>query len=204
MTINIVKCNRCSYDWATRRNEPPVQCPRCKSSYWHFARRKDAPSSISGYEKGFLEGVIDGEGSLCLRKDNSPKSRNRKGYVWAPCGMVFNTDIDFLKKVQKIVGSGSIVVAARKGLNGKNHKQSYRYNFPRQALRTLLPQLELIVKEKQRILLIEALAIIGRGRVLKNISDKNDLRLTDIWKEMKQLNMRGLNCRERGDLEETK
>ena len=34
-------CLRCGHNWRPRKDDPPVQCPRCRSPYWD-RERKDA------------------------------------------------------------------------------------------------------------------------------------------------------------------
>ena len=36
--IRILKCNRCGWEWATRRDKDPNYCPKCKSPYWNKSR----------------------------------------------------------------------------------------------------------------------------------------------------------------------
>ncbi len=34
------RCCRCSHQWVPNTDVPPLQCPACKSSAWHRARKK--------------------------------------------------------------------------------------------------------------------------------------------------------------------
>ena len=98
-----------------------------------------------------------------------------------------------LKKVQKIIGDGSIVLHQKR--KDKNWKDSYKYNFTRKTLRALLPRLKLISKEKQRLLLIDALRIVSKNNYCgKPRTDHDENCLIKIWEEMRRLNNRGTNA----------
>ena len=32
-------CLRCGHNWRPRKDDPPVQCPRCRSPYWDRERQ---------------------------------------------------------------------------------------------------------------------------------------------------------------------
>ncbi len=33
-------CKRCNHIWTPRHEQPPIQCPKCKSPYWNRDREK--------------------------------------------------------------------------------------------------------------------------------------------------------------------
>jgi hypothetical protein len=68
-----------------------------------------------------------------------------------------------------------------------NGKQVYRYVVPRKIMRVILPQLNLVVKEKQRTLVIEALSLQRQGSNGAE-HNKNIERLREIWRELRVLN----------------
>ena len=144
--------------------------------------------ALTDYEKGYLEAVIDAEGSLTIRKLKARKYR--AGYEFSPMGFISNTNKLFLEKIKSIIGSGSIVVHQKYG-SEKNYKPSFRYQFPRKILRELLPQLNLIVKKRQKELVLRALEITkghkGLGRLLETRE------LENLVIEIRHLNKRGLN-----------
>jgi predicted Zn-ribbon and HTH transcriptional regulator len=37
-----VRCKRCGYEWHTRTEGMPRQCPACKSYRWNKAKEKEA------------------------------------------------------------------------------------------------------------------------------------------------------------------
>jgi len=40
VTLKKLSCKRCNHIWIPRSKEPPVQCPKCKSTYWYRNRVK--------------------------------------------------------------------------------------------------------------------------------------------------------------------
>jgi len=38
--IKILKCKRCGHEWASKRENRPIICPKCKSPYWDRKRRE--------------------------------------------------------------------------------------------------------------------------------------------------------------------
>jgi predicted Zn-ribbon and HTH transcriptional regulator len=38
MIIELRKCNRCDHEWLPRMEKIPVECPKCKSTYWNKER----------------------------------------------------------------------------------------------------------------------------------------------------------------------
>jgi DNA-directed RNA polymerase subunit RPC12/RpoP len=35
-----LSCKRCKAKWIPRKKQPPIQCPKCKSSYWNKDKKK--------------------------------------------------------------------------------------------------------------------------------------------------------------------
>jgi len=142
---------------------------------------------LTSYQKGYLEAMIDGEGSLAVRKWKS--SKYRSGYEYVPLCTISNTDYKLLFFIKKIIGNGSIVIHDRP--KQKNHKQPWRYNMTRNTMRVILPQLKLVIKEKQRKLVLKALEYTkghkGRGKNLNKIKE-----LETICQKSKILNKRGI------------
>lgn len=120
-------------------------------------------NKLSSYNKGWLSGLIDGEGSIVLTKNNGAK-RNKIGYTIAPYINIANTNVKLLNTVKKIIGEGSVRYCGY----GKN-LEIYKYTLGSNGCRKLLPQLKLIVKDKQRVLLLKALQVLkSRNRYSGN------------------------------------
>lgn len=146
---------------------------------------------LTDYERGFFEAVLDAEGMLTLRR---LKSRCYKaGHQFNPIGCIDNTNWMFLEKIKAMIGSGSICVHQKH--ENTNYKPSFRYTFPRAVMREILPQLTLIVKKRQKEIVLEALALLsghkGLGRGLKQ---EYTQRLEVLTDEIRTLNTRGTNA----------
>ncbi len=42
MSFRTLKCLRCGWEWATRRERDPTRCAHCKSPLWNKERRSNA------------------------------------------------------------------------------------------------------------------------------------------------------------------
>ena len=40
MSLVILTCLRCGYDWPSRLPHPPKRCARCRSPYWNRPKRR--------------------------------------------------------------------------------------------------------------------------------------------------------------------
>lgn len=150
----------------------------------------DKTLKISSYERGYLEGIIDGEGTITVVKNKSPKYKC--GFQFSVKCYISNTDMKLLQHIQKIIGSGSIVMH-QKHRPEKNYKTSFRYQMPVKAMRILLPQLSLITKEEQRLLAIKALShLSGHKGLGKPLGQKYENELNKIVSRIRKLNQRGI------------
>lgn len=136
------------------------------------------------YTKGWIEALIDGEGSLSLVKETRPLFA--AGCTYKPRLNIGNKNLGLLKRAQSII-SGGCIVHSRK-------REIYLLDISANGLRRLLPQITLIVKERQRLLLLEALEILskrkgGRGQP----SPLRTERLKEIYQEIRKLNGRVWN-----------
>lgn len=117
-------------------------------------------NTLSEYEKGFLEGLIDGEGSLKV-------DRRYDGKGTVSCVLIIsNNYLPLLQKAQKIIGDGSIQPVNQRGhrKDGSPYDAHYELRVYANALRWLLPQLNLMVKEDRRKKMLEILSLIRNGR----------------------------------------
>jgi hypothetical protein len=142
---------------------------------------------LSEYERGWLEGIIDGEGSLSLY---SGRPREGRKVSWQPILRVSNTNSRLLERVVELIGFSHVI--ADRSPRTPNHKRTYAVVYGSSALRWLLPQLRLIAKEGQRVLLLEAVEILRKRRA-KSLrrSGFGSARLTEIHACMRELNRRG-------------
>ena len=148
-------------------------------------------NNISDHDRGYIEGIIDGEGTVTLRKLTHIKREHRykRGYQWNPQVYVSNTNMRLLEKLKSIIGDGSIV-SHNVYKPELNFKPSFKYNFTRNTIRELLPKLDLVIKSRQKELVIEALRYVGHNGKW-TIDDETDKRLHEILLEIRSLNKRG-------------
>lgn len=106
---------------------------------------------LNEWEKGFVSAFIDTDGGIYLDKRTNTVSNFN-------CKMVFfNNSKELLDKVQDILGSN------KRYQIKYNNKSSYELRYYGKDMRWILPQLELVVKEKKRLAVIEFLNYSIKG-----------------------------------------
>ena len=133
---------------------------------------------LSLYEKGFIEAALDGEGTIGLYKEKTEKVR--RGFCWRVRCQISNTNKLWLEKIKRIIGAGHIGKDYR---HRENHHQCYTLYLSANVTRQLLPQIKLVIKEKRRVLTIEALHLL-KEHTSSNTS--HDATLKEIFHEMRQ------------------
>lgn len=134
---------------------------------------------LSEWEKGWVAGIIDAEGCLTIRKHR----RGTKYIEYCPVLTVTNTSLKLSSKLQRTIGTGYLYNHDKR--RKPQHKGTLRYELDSKGLRVLLPQIELVIKERQRVLLLEALKKLG-------VEDRQGReRLEQIYQEVRRLNKRG-------------
>jgi len=143
-------------------------------------------------ELGYLEGILDGEGTITLcrqkRKRNWGKHDYLKNYSYRPFVTVTNTDIRILQHVKELLGGGTIGPSKALARQRPKSKIVYRYIMTMPLMRDVLPQLSLVAKEVQRLMLIDTFEIFDR-RVHERGYGTDVLEA--IYQEMKRLNKKG-------------
>ncbi len=124
---------------------------------------------------GRLEAFIDGEGSLFLYREKT--SNTRSGYMLRARMMFGNTNKESVVFFQNILGMGRIYKLKTPGGN-----PFWRWDLGANGLRILLPMLKLIIKERKRLLLLEALPLMAKGRAR---TQKENESLDTIYHEFK-------------------
>jgi len=138
-------------------------CISCKKASYLLLSESDYDGSkqfnitikLTDYQRGFLEAIIDGEGSLGLIKINS-QGRTR----WNPYCAISNTNMKILDKVKTI--TGGTIHSNGNEKNPRWHK-CYEIKIPTNILRQILPQLDLCKSEQKR-LVIRALELVNYQR----------------------------------------
>lgn len=129
---------------------------------------------ISEYEKGYLAGMIDGEGCLGMYFQ-----KNGTGYqYWNITLIISNNSYETLWEIRNIVGEGNI------WRSGWRRPRAWRYQVSGKTLEWLLPKLKLITKRRHSELIIEALEL-QQIRLGRDVS-----RLHEIAQEIRGLNKR--------------
>jgi hypothetical protein len=141
---------------------------------------------LTSYERGFLEAALDSEGYIGLYKRPSNTRYRKRTFTWHLEVGISNTNVYFLEKIRGIVGNGGVSI--HQNNKSGNAKPAWSYRFEHSRLRVLLPQLRLVVKEQQRLLAIEFLALVNEHRPRYT---PNDNRIEEIWKQLRALNKRG-------------
>ena len=141
--------------------------------------------SLNKEQKAYLAGIIDGEGCLFIR----PR-KYRHGITYVPGLSIANTNKKLLYTLKSWVGTGCIVERPGKE---SYHKPVYAYVLSSLQLGQLLPQLKLIVKEKQRLILIKVIKILSKRKFgFGNYDYQYGIKkLTMYHQQMKELNKRG-------------
>jgi hypothetical protein len=150
--------------------------------------------NLSERDKGWLEGIIDGEGCLSLRKRNRKKQKN---FQWQIIFSISNTDLRVCEKIKKLFTNenyigGSIYQYQPKN---KNSKMINIFNVKIYAMKKMLPLLKLISKDRQRQIFIEVLNILENSRIntvgYYRRPKEIDNKIENLYKEIIMLNKKG-------------
>ena len=134
---------------------------------------------LTDYEKGFIEASIDTDGSILLY--NAKVKITKKG--WSPRIILvfYNNSIQFLDKIQKILGTSKNYIKKKSNIS-KNINYELRYHHA--DCRCILPQLRLVIKEKRRILALEILEFIKHGTNQYTITPEYKKRILEFGKKI--------------------
>jgi len=150
--------------------------------------------TLSDYERGWLEAAIDGEGYIGIRLIKL--KRHASSIEVHARVAITNTNTQFLERARSIAGAGNIWKYDR---HNPLHKPRYTLEIHADSLRWLLPQLRLTIKERQRILFLEYLAISDCRRRMPrpghrgsaSYTEEQRARINEIYQELRVLNKRG-------------
>jgi len=143
-------------------------------------------------EKGWLCGIIDGDGGFRLGRRRRQFKMHNYETSWVPVMEIGSTEDKMIPEVQRICKSqGSCFVDRRKDQDGRR-KNIYKYSLQANGLRWLLPQIvdHLVVKKEQAKLLMRVLEIYKRqGHRARSPAIEKELQ--EIYVSMRTLNIRG-------------
>ena len=141
---------------------------------------------LTEYGNGFLDALIDGEGSLTLIKE--PSKTTYRGWVLSIHVKVTNTSKGLLDKVQTILGTQKNYYIRKPG----DHRNlTYTLDYRHTVARWLLPQLSFAIpeKERRRVLALRILGVLAEdvhGRVGVKNSPEREKRIADLCDEWKE------------------
>jgi hypothetical protein len=124
-----------------------------------------------------MSALLDGEGTLRIGMAGKRRMQYRVQAI------IVNTNQAFVERAQSLVG-GTIQVRPE----GRGRKDTYNLHIRSSILRWLLPQLDLVVKKRQKELVMEALRLKSEWRN----ADREDYhrRMLQIVEQSKYLNFR--------------
>ena len=136
----------------------------------------------------YLAASIDFEGHLYFGKNRDRKTK--RGFGWKCYLTISNVDDEILYSLRNIAGGSITPIKPSK----PTHRWQYRWVLGGDDLRELLAEVNpyLIVKRKQGRLGLEALIILEKHWQNSRGGWNNDVRLEEIYLEMKLLNKRGV------------
>lgn len=99
----------------------------------------------------YFAGIVDGEGSIGISKQNKKLKDNARGYAYRPFFHITNTCLPLLQYLQKHFGGNISYLDER--------ASCYNYTFPANKIRELLPQLipYLLVRKEQAEIVLKFL-----------------------------------------------
>lgn len=140
---------------------------------------------LGEYELGYIAGFIDGEGSIYLVKTKN--KGNKKGYSLHPKLSLYNTRKEALEIIRRLIGGGgySKRLWSDKRLDKKHKKENYILELYSGEIAKLLPKIKLLIKEKQRKLILKALPLAHSLQ-----KGNSDLELLELRHQISEENKR--------------
>lgn len=132
---------------------------------------------------GWLEGIIDGEGSISFTKSRACGTTTYRGFAWQARLAIGSTTEPIVLRARKIVGEGSVGKSQHR--TQFSTKPQYRFLLANGGIRRLFPKLRLTIKDDHRKLVLEAVRLLSEHR---QNHTPHDARLEEIYQEMKRLN----------------
>ena len=88
---------------------------------------------LTEWEKGYLAGIIDGEGCIALKRGKRP--RKDKTFHYSPWLRISNTDPAIINQVLHIIGCGS----THSHLYGEYKRTNWKYQIGYKGISWLFP-----------------------------------------------------------------
>lgn len=181
------QCTRCKkYKMMDQFTKKSIYCRSCKSQIGGWLRQFTVPDiELTEGQKGYLAGLIDGEGWVGIQRNTSKKSGN---YNYVAKIIIGNTNKKIIA-VKEEIGHGYIHL--RKSKNPK-HKNVFIWVLSSNAIRAILPLVlpYLRIKSNQAELLMSYLSLATQANLPEK--KKEYLCAVDaIYLKLRQLNKKG-------------
>jgi hypothetical protein len=171
-------------DWSSIRHKA-VQLGLAKKAFAKYWRTYDKidPIRLTDVEKGYLAGLIDGEGSIRVSR--------ALGKWYAPFIQITNTNKSVMDWLQEIFGNKNIGRLYVEKRRNPNYRPKFVYNVASvQGVKQILEQIVDILKIKRQ----QALLVLEFIKLKENKVEYGVLpREIEIFEELKRLNARGLS-----------
>ena len=146
--------------------------------------------SLTNVEKGYIAGIVDGEGWIGLV--NRTDRRNKDNINCQAYLMIGSTDKRLLDYLVKVTGLGHISKKyyAKDNKYAQNRKPSWLLRFSPNSMRDLLPLIipYLIIKRRQAEIALEYLKMTKQGC---HRSNEDRIKISKLYNEIKALNKKG-------------
>lgn len=148
-------------------------------------------SNLNDKQIGYIAGIIDGEGTICLSKCTW---KDRNEVYFRPFIKIANTNLDMSTYIQKTLGVGAIVLES---IKTDKWRACYTLRFSANMIRTFLPAITdtLIIKRQQALLLTDFLKFSNRSNG-RNYKSLNHEKYNFYYEEIRRLNTRGVVSKE--------
>jgi hypothetical protein len=158
------------------------------AAYNHgLTKRTVSVKRLSDIERGWIAGLVDGEGTLTIRR-----LKTKFGFGYHPRLMLGNTDHQLIEKIKLVIGSGHV---SSYKFDNKKHKDFWCFELSTGPLEQLLSQISklLIVKRMQAEILFNVIAINKRhhGGYRNYLTDEERLEMEKFTANIRKLNTRG-------------
>ena len=151
--------------------------------------------NLTKEQKGYIAGIIDGEGSICIHRGVECLKNGERRFFYRPFIKIANSDMSLLIWIKEKLQCGCIQKQRNK--NPEVWKDGYILCFSANMIRTFLPQILdcIMVKKRQALIVLEFLKM-SHQRTPKGFRLNNDARYVRFHETMKALNLRGVSGKE--------
>ena len=146
--------------------------------------------TLTDKQLGYLAGIVDGEGCLTVTRERTKYYAS--GFKYSPVFKIVNTDLELLKYIQRLIGSGSIIQLKQRL---QNRKQIYQLELYPNAQRQILPLIAPLLRcKKQQAECLIKLLTLTAGHHANHRYRKVDHseKIEELYERIRPLNRRGI------------